>query len=203
MAAPTTLTSVPGERLSFAVRKFSVEEYHQLARMGVLRESDPYELLEGWIVLKMTRNPPHDTALQLLEDLLRHLLPSGWCVRGQKAISLTESEPEPDIAVARGDARTYAQRHPTPADIGFVVEVAESSLAEDRSIKLRIYARSGIPSYWIVNLVDSQVEVYMDPSGPIQEPHYRQHQDFGPDATVPLVIDGKQVAQVAVRDILP
>src|SRR5262249_56195686 len=97
--------------------------YERLGGRGGGRETDPKERLEGWIVLKMTRNPPHDTALQLLEDLLRQLLPSGWCVRGQKAISLTESEPEPDIALARGDARTYAQRHPAPADIALVVPV--------------------------------------------------------------------------------
>jgi len=84
-----------------------------------------------------------------------------------------------------------------------VVEVADASLNRDRTIKKRLYAAAGIAVYWIVNLVDSQVEVYTDPTGPGQQPDYRQRRDFDRAATVPVVIEGKEVGRLAVRDLLP
>src|SRR5689334_2233845 len=99
------------------VRQFTVSEYHRLIESGVLGESDPCELLEGWIVLKMSRNSPHDTALDMAQETIRAVLPAGWRVREQMAVTLSESEPEPDIVVVPGPAQRYLQGHPTPPDI--------------------------------------------------------------------------------------
>jgi Uma2 family endonuclease len=170
---------------------------------GVLTEDDPVELLEGWIVPKMPHNLPHDGTIELADGALRPLLPSGWRLRIQSSITLADSEPEPDLVLARGDARTYVARHPGPADIGLLTEVADSSLARDRGDKARIYARAGITVYWIINLVDRQVEVYTDPTGPDPNPHYRRHQVYDITQPVPVIIAGQQVGQVAVRDLLP
>src|ERR1700682_2916036 len=92
-------------------RRFSVDEYHRLIQIGILTEDDNLELIEGYLVHKMSRNPPHDGTLQLIQDVLPSVLPPGWCLREQSAITLRDSEPEPDGAVVRGNARTYLTRH--------------------------------------------------------------------------------------------
>ncbi len=81
-------------------------------------------------------------------------------LRMQSAITLSRSEPEPDAALVRGNARTYAKHHPKPPDIGLVIEVSDSTLDGDRIDKGRLYAEAGIVCYWIVNLVDRQIEIY-------------------------------------------
>jgi Uma2 family endonuclease len=185
------------------IRKFTVDEYHQLIRIGVLTEDDPVELLEGWIIQKMPRNPPHDGTLAVTNKRLGNRLPAGWHPRVQMAVTLPDSEPEPDLAIVRGQEEDYFTRHPGPSDIALLVEVADSSLNRDRTEKGRIYARAGIPVYWIINLTDAQVEVYSDPTGPDAAPRYRQRQDFDRNADVSLVIDGAVIATVPVRELLP
>lgn len=187
----------------FPVRRFTVDEYHRMIRAGLLTEDDRVELLEGWIVLKMPRNPPHDATVEIADETLRPRLPAGWSMRVQSAITTPESEPEPDLVVVQGGARDYLSRHPGPADIGLLIEVSDSSLSRDRNEKGRLFARAGIPYYWIINLIDSRVEVYSDPSGPTANPAYRQRQDYGPADSVPLVLGGQVIALIAVRDLLP
>jgi Uma2 family endonuclease len=184
-------------------RRFSVAEYHRLIELGILTEDDNLELLEGYLVLKMSRNPPHDGTLHLLLKVLARALPPGWDLRVQSAITLADSEPEPDLAVVREDPGRYTTRHPGAADVGLVIEVADSTLAGDRADKGRIYARAAIPCYWIVNLVDHQVEVYTSPSGPTAAPAYAQRQDYRTGDTIPLELHGNTVAHFAVQDVVP
>jgi Uma2 family endonuclease len=188
---------------SLPVRRFTVDEYHRMLQHGILADGEPFELLEGFIVPKMTRNPQHDIALELVDEALRGRLPGGWRLRIQSAITTDDSEPEPDLAVVRGDARSRGDRHPGPQDLGLVVEVADTSLAQDRQEKGRLYARAGIACYWIVNLVDRQVEVYTDPTGPGPSPAYRQRHDFAAGDAVPLVLEGNEVTRIAVAEFLP
>jgi Uma2 family endonuclease len=184
-------------------RRFSVSEYHRLIELGILTEDDNLELLEGYLVHKMTRNPPHDAALQRGNRTWIRLLPPSWDVRVQSAITLADSEPEPDFAIVRGDVQSYSSRHPSPADIALVVEVADATLPGDRDDKGRIYARAGIPRYWIVNVNDQQVEEYSSPSGPGPDPKYAQRVDYQAGDTISLSLGGMAVVQVAVRDLLP
>src|SRR5262249_6277291 len=142
---------------SLPVRLFSVDEYHRLIETGILTEDDPVELLEGLIVPKMPHNPPHDCSIGLKEESLRGPLPTSWLIRIQSAITLSDSEPEPDLTLARGMARTYHDHHPGPQELAAIMEVADTSLARDRGEKLRLYARAGIVCYWIINLIDRQV----------------------------------------------
>lgn len=193
----------PSDGLLARLKRFSVAEYHRFVALGGVTEADRIELLEGYLVTKMSRNPPHDGTLQTLEDVLLGLLPVGWTRRGQKAAELADSVPEPDVAVVRGDPRVYYTRHPTRADIGLVIEVADTSLADDRVDKARIYARAGIVLYWIVNIPDRQVEVYTDPDPTATPPAYRTRTDYRPGDTVPVTLDGVQVGTVAVADVLP
>ena len=191
-----------GSPLPFPPRRFSVDEFHQMTQMGLFDGDDRVELLDGLVVTKMTKNPPHEFSLKQMDALLTGVLPPGWHTRPQLAITTADSEPEPDGAVARGENRDYSRRHPGPGDLALVAEIADSSLARDR-IKAGIYARARIPVYWIVNLVDRQVEVYTDPTGPDADPRYRQRQDYRMGDHVPVVIDGREVGRIAVADILP
>jgi Uma2 family endonuclease len=170
---------------------------------GTLKSGDPYELLEGWIVQKMSRNAPHDVTLDIVHEALRDAVPVGWRVRVQSAVTIDDSEPEPDLAVVRGPAQRYYTNHPSPSDIALLVEVADSSLQHDRLVKGRIYARAGIPAYWIVNLIDMQVEVYSNPTGDVAEPDYRQRTEYRAGQSVPLVIDGAPLDAIAVDSLLP
>jgi Uma2 family endonuclease len=199
----TQATHLPYQGRMAGFRRFSVAEYHRLIELGMLTEDDNIELLEGYLVHKMSRNPPHDAAIQKGTKRWLRVLPAGWDLRVQSAITLTESEPEPDFAIVRGDENDYLTRHPTAADIGLVVEVSDSTLPGDRDDKGRIYARAGIPCYWIVNLVDGQIEVYTSPSGPVPDPKFAQRVDYRPGDSVSLALGGAAVVQVAVQDLLP
>ena len=103
----------------------------------------------------------------------------------------------------RGADRDYPQRHPGPGDLLLVVEVADSSLRRDQGVKKVIYAKASIPVYWIVNLIDRRVEVYSEPSCATERADYRLREDFGDSEQLPLVIEGREVAKIAVRDLLP
>src|SRR6516164_9432801 len=119
----TQATRLPYQGTMAGFRRFSVAEYHRLIELGILTEDDNLELLEGYLVHKMSRNPPHDSAIQKGNRTWLRLLPAGWDVRVQSAVTLTDSEPEPAFAIVRGDASTYLARHPAAADIGLIIEV--------------------------------------------------------------------------------
>ncbi len=183
--------------------RLSVEQYHAMMEAGILLSGDPVELLEGLLVRKMPKNPAHVFAGQSTRRALERLLPAGWFVNTQDPFTTSDSEPEPDVSVVRGDPRQYLTRHPFPQDLGLVVEVSESSLRRDHTLKQRIYARAGVSAYWIVNLIDGQSEVYTDPTGPDEKPSYRQRRDYGPADDVPFIIEGREIGRIAVRDVLP
>jgi Uma2 family endonuclease len=189
---------------STALRRFTVDEYHELIRIGMLKGDERVELLEGWIVHKMTHNPLHDVVVDRVQEALRDRVSrNDWRVRVQSATTTTDSEPEPDVVIARGPAERYLQRHPGPEDIALIVEVADSSLSRDRNQKLRLYARAGIAVYWIVNLPDSAVEVYSDPASANPVPEYRSLERFHKGDAIPLTVAGQNLEPVPVNEILP
>jgi Uma2 family endonuclease len=184
------------------VYRFTVQQYHAMMQAGVLGDNDRTELLEGWVVPKVTHNPPHDTAVDLILTSIAAVLPSEWRARGQSAGITADSEPVPDVAVVRGPARRYSRSHPRPTDVAVVVEVADTTLRQGRTEKMRIYARARIPVYWIVNLTESQVEWYSRPRAG-KTPTYRTRTIYGIRDSVPLVIAGDEVTRLAARDLLP
>jgi Uma2 family endonuclease len=184
------------------VRRFSVEEYHRLIEAGILKSGDPYELLDGWIVPKMTIHPPHNSAVRRLARRLNRLLSDDWVIQVQGPITFPDNEPEPDVVIALGPETKYDNVNPGPKDVALVAEVADTSVAEDQGTRLRIYARARIPVYWIVNLIDRRVEVYSQPHGG-RKPAYRRRRDYGPDEKLPVVLGGRHIGEIAVREILP
>jgi len=186
-----------------SIARFSVCRYQRMIETGILNAEDKVELLENYVVLKMPRKPRHDSTLQrALRPLLRSL-PDGWDLRIQSAVALMDSQPEPDFTLVRGSAADYENRHPSASDVGLVIEVADSSLLRDQRDKARIYARGNILCYWIVNLVDQQVEVHAQPSGPTPDPSYNVLQTFRPGDSIPLVLGGSVVGAIAAADLLP
>jgi Uma2 family endonuclease len=187
----------------FPMQTISVAKYHEMIQKGVYAEDDKVELIEGYIVAKMPHGTPHDSTMDQIDVAREGILPVGWKARSQRAITLSDSEPEPDYAIVRFAPRIFATRHPGPSDIGLIIEVADSSLSFDRKDKCRIYARAGIVIYWIVNIPDGIIEVYTQPSGPTAAPSYASRQDFARGDMVPLVLDGISVAALPVSDLLP
>src|SRR5215831_17843255 len=99
----------------------SVEVYHAMAERGILQSGDPVELLEGIIVQKPLKKPPHCFSSLAARQELERVIPGGWYVVEQAPITLSRSEPEPDVSVIRGRPRDYLKRHPGPAEVGLVM----------------------------------------------------------------------------------
>ena len=186
----------------FPVYRFTVAEYEELTRLGVLTEDSNVELLEGWIVPKMTKHPPHDSRIDLHNHLLTRLLPDGWFVRVQNCVVTADSVPEPDLAVVRGRPGDYEEQHPTGADAGLVIEGVAATVRRDRA-KAAIYARAGIPHYWIVNLDDGQIEVFSQLKGKDQKRIYQSNEVLRGDGTLAIVLEDKSVGTLRVEEILP
>jgi len=185
------------------ILRLRIEQYHAIIQAGILTDDDSVELLEGWLVFKMPKNPPHRVTTRLVRTALENFLPAGWYVDSQEPITLSNSEPEPDIVVVRGDTRQYLDRHPGAEDIALIIEVSDTTLQRDRTVKKRIYARAGISIYWIVNLVEEQVEVYSQPLVEVEQPDYSQRLDFGRSAVIPIIIEGIEIGAIAVNSLLP
>ncbi|MBI2205676.1 MAG: Uma2 family endonuclease [Candidatus Rokubacteria bacterium] len=183
-------------------RRWTRVEYHQLGEFGIL-ESEPVELIGGHLVVAEPKGAYHVTGVGLVARALRSALPPGWLVRSQDPIALDdESEPEPDVAVVRGDLRDYVAEHPERAVL--VVEVADTSLAFDRRRKGSLYARGGIQDYWIVNLVDGVLEIYRDPAhdeSAVYGWSYRSVARRAMNETVTLL--ALPDVRIAVSDLLP
>jgi len=181
--------------------RFTVDQFYQLADLGFF-EDRHVELIAG-VIYEMTVLPPHATATRLTEQILRAIFGAGWLISVQMPFDTgRKSLPEPDLAVVPGTIRDYRKRHPTAAIL--VIEVSQATLRKDRTLKGHIYAQAGLPEYWIVNLVDRQLEVHRDP-GPVAGRRGR----FGyravtivPEAgnMAPLSAPG---SPIAVADLLP
>jgi Uma2 family endonuclease len=177
-----------------AIRPLRRVEYDRMVALGMF-EDERIELLEGQLVPKNPIGPPHASTVQRLSRLLVLTFEGRAAVRCQSSFAALEfSEPEPDFAVVpSGD---YDDDHPATAHL--MIEVAESSLAKDRGIKLRLYASCGVPEYWIVNLQDRCIEVYTEPS--VAERAYAHSERYEPGQSIQ--VSGFPDISLAVSDVL-
>ena len=185
------------------LKRWTRAEYERLIEHGVFMPDDRIELIDGLLVVAEPQSSYHYTAIGLVARALAGAFGEGWTIRAQGPLALdATSEPEPDVAVVRGDVRDYARAH--PADPVLVVEVTVSSLTLDRRHKSSLYARAGRPEYWIVNLIDGVLEVRRDPALSASAPYgwdYRHVQTLSADETVsPLAAPA---ARIRVGDLLP
>lgn len=182
-------------------RRWSRIEYERLIDLGVFQPSDPIELIGGELMVAEPQGAPHYTSIRKTARVLERAFGAAWDVRTQGPIGLDEeSEPEPDVAVVPGEPEDYRSSHPSRAAL--VVEVSESSLAFDRGHKASVYARAGIPDYWIVNLVDGVLEIYREPAPDPGAPfgaRYARREVLDPSRQVsPLAAPH---ARIQVRDL--
>jgi len=187
----------------FRTRRWTRKEYERLGELGILPEDEPVELIAGQLIVAEPKGTPHTTIVRLAARALETAFGPGWLVCQQDPIVFDEeSEPEPDVIVVPGTELDYFRQHPSNPVL--VVEVAESSLVFDRRHKGSVYARAGFEDYWIVNLVDWQVEVYRRPGVDATAEFGWHHLDraiVGPEGTiVPLA---RPDVTIAVADILP
>jgi Uma2 family endonuclease len=197
----TTTESLPVV-LPFQPKRMTVAEYHELIRSGGLKEGARFEMLKGVLAEKLTHNPLHAGLLLILQQLLLPLLPVSYLFRCQLPITLADSEPEPDISIARGEAVDCLKRHPGPADVPLVIEISVSSLLTDR-YKAEIYAEARIPYYWIIDPVNRQVECYSKPESTAAGFRYSDCQRLGPGDSIPVIIDSREIGKLAAAQLLP
>ena len=145
-------------------KRFTIDEYHRLISLGFLTEGPRIELIRGELIQMTAKGTPHTFSTTRLCRQLDRLLGDRAVVRCQEPIILpSDSEPEPDTVIARGDETNYLAHHPYPQDILLVVEISDSTLTYDQTTKLKLYAEAGIYDYWIVNLNARQLERYNQP----------------------------------------
>ena len=144
-------------------RLFTGDEYHRMGEVGILTEDDRVELIEGELVAMAPIGSEHIAASNSLNRLLVLAVGDHGIVSVGNPVRLNRhSEPQPDFSVLK-PRDDYRKMLPRPEDTLLAVEVANTSLDYDRKVKLALYARSGIPEVWIVNLAANEVEVYRSP----------------------------------------
>lgn len=176
-------------------RKWMRSEYYRMGELGFFN-GQRVELVEGEVIVMSPMGAGHAAAITKAIRTLFQVFGEGFTIRVQLPLAIEpESEPEPDIAVVKGSPDDYIDEHPSTAVL--IVEIADTSLAYDRTEKAKVYARAGIPEYWIVNLLDRQVEVYRKPQGQ----SYAEVQILKVGEFVsPL---SKPEAKIPVSDLLP
>ena len=183
--------------------RLTVPQFEAMIGAGVFGD-DRVELLGGVLVM-MARYQPHDFAGEELGEVLKRTLsPQEWYVREEKPIQCGRSwRPEPDVAVVRGPRSAHRTRTPSVADVALLIEVSDTTYAKDRGVKWRRYAAAVIPAYWIVDLGKRRIEVFTGPTGRGRSARYQACVEYGEDAEIPVVIDGREFGRVAVRTLFP
>lgn len=155
--------------------KWNVRDYERLIETGFFGEDERIELIAGELVTMPPISSGHSGHVKRLNRVLAKKLGERAIVGVQDPIRLDdESEPQPDFSILKPRADDYTESHPTPSDVFWLIEVAETSVDYDRKTKARLYARAGIAELWVVDLRAQQIEVFREPSA--QE--YRAHQIF-------------------------
>jgi Uma2 family endonuclease len=172
-------------------------EVHALQEIGFFGEHR-YELVGGELIDKMGQNPPHSLVVGLVSDALGTLF-GATRIRVQSPIEVFVddrmlNEPEPDIAVTRESRRDYENRHPHGADLILVVEISDTSIRMDRLTKAVLYARAGVPQYWVLDLSRRACIAHRDPVNAA----YREVREFTETERITL-----PCGEIEVRDLLP
>ncbi len=164
--------AIDGSPTVMQLKSWTVQEYYRMSELGILDATERTELIAGQIVLMVAKGTPHVLTLRLLAGELEALLGDRFACGNQPTFLSTQdpihldnsSEPEPDLAVVKGNALNYVEQHPQPQDIYLVVEIADSTLKQDCEVKDKIYAQAGIADYWVVDIPHRQVHIFRDPT---------------------------------------
>jgi Uma2 family endonuclease len=186
--------------------RMTAEEFFHAVEAGVFPPDRRLGLWEGQLYEKMAKKLAHAASSEMARLALSRVLPEGWSLWGENPILVDNiTAPLPDLTVVRGAPIDYFRRNSVPKapDIGLVVELADATLKRNLKETLAKYAASGLPAYWVVNLVDRRIECFTDPQPAAGTAAFARAERFGPGEEVPLVLDGREVARVPVNDLLP
>lgn len=176
--------------------RFTVEEFQRMGEIGILSPEDRVELIEGEIVEMTPVGSRHVSCVMDLDDFFREVVGKEIRISVQNPLVLEGSHPHPDVALLRRRAEGYAGGLPTPEDCLLVVEVADATVLYDRNVKSRMYARAGIPEYWVVDLPRNTVAVHRSPQGG----EYVEVEEYGyGQAWTSTALGGREVS---VEDVL-
>ena len=179
-------------------RLFTVHDYHRMVDAGILREDDRVELIRGEVITMSPIGPRHNAAILRATQALSRIVGDRALVGVQGSVRLDEyDEPQPDLYLLRPKEDFYASGHAGPADLFLIVEVADSSLEYDQTVKLQLYAETGVPEYWISNVRDDLLIAYSD----LQKNIYRTIREFHRGETIaPQLLPG---CDMAIDVLLP
>jgi Uma2 family endonuclease len=154
------------DSLTSSLRSWTVDEYYQMAKTGILHPDEKVELIAGQILRNMTpQGSFHAAAITRTNRLLNQPTQPRFLVRSQLPIHLdNRSEPEPDVALVKRDRLDYDDRHPKAEDVYLIIEIADSTLKTDLTLKKQIYAEANIADYWVLDLTKRQLYVYRQPT---------------------------------------
>lgn len=189
-------------------RRLSAAEYALAIKHRVIHEGEATELLDGMLVEMMSKNRPHSIATKKTRDELTAIVPKGWYVDSQEPISIPELRsgagnlPEPDVMVIRGATTDYPD-HPPSDKVGLVVEVSDSTLQFDRTKKKRLYAHGRVPEFWIVNVLDRQLEVFQRPTGTGDKADYDVQKVIGLNDSVSIRLGNQSAGSISARSFFP
>jgi Uma2 family endonuclease len=189
------VTELAPERWSW-----TVGSYEQAAAAGVFGDAPRVELLDGEVYQVSPMRPGHAATCRAIHvAIARAVDPAHWTVGSQQPVVVgARSEPEPDVWVAFGPEDRYRDRHPTAADLALVVEVSDTSLVVDRSVKVPIYARAGVEEVWIVSVPERAVSVHAQPG-----PAAARYRSVRPLMAGDRLRAERLGVEIAVDDVLP
>ena len=179
------------------LKRWTLDEYRSLVAFDAIGARDRVEFIEGDIVEKMGARPPHSNTVAEIGAVLAALFGPGFHVREEKPLAVEASEPEPDLAVIAAPRSRFYRRHPGADETALLVEVADTSLVYDRERKAALYARGGVPEYWIVDLNARRLIVHRGPLADGGWEEVRVHPETA--RVAPLGASG----EVAIADVLP
>ena len=179
------------------LRSLSVQDYHRMVAAGILAADERVELIEGLLYTMAAKGTAHSAAVTRIDRVLSRLLAGRALLRFQDPVQLSDfSEPEPDVAVVHIDPLDYEDHHPTPEEIFWLIEVADSTLRRDRDLKVPVYGRSHIAEYWILDVQARCVYVFRQPEA---EGYGMEQKLYEGDAIAPLAFPN---CDIAVREFL-
>jgi Uma2 family endonuclease len=179
-------------------RLWTVDEYYQMAKTGLIKPGEQVELLEGQIIQMTPQGPLHAATTDYAAELLKESLIGKALVRVEKPLRVGDrSEPQPDIAVVHLHPRRYADGHPSSEQVYLLIEVSDSSLDYDCETKAKLYAQTGIDDYWVLDAKNRQLHVFRDP----KQGEYRQRFVLDEESCISLLAFSD--VEIYVKEMLP
>ncbi len=178
-------------------RKFTVEQFHKMAAVGILNEDDRVELIRGEILEMAAIGTKHAACVNRLNNVLPGKLGDKVIISVQNPIGLDDSsQPQPDVVLLKPREDFYASAHPQPQDVFLIIEVADTTIKYDREVKIPLYAEEGVVEVWLVDINSECVEVYREPT----TDGYQKIEKFSKGES--LIIQAFDDVNISVNEIL-